>query len=41
MSPEQTKASADVLSFPRVSGDEPETPTADQPHYTFSPREWG
>ena len=27
--------------FPRVSGDEPDVPSADQPHYVFSPRERG
>ena len=27
--------------FPRVSGDEPKTTTAKQPHFKFSLREWG
>ena len=27
--------------FPRTRGDEPETPNADQPHYTFSPHARG
>ena len=41
MSPMSARANPQVWRFPRVSGDEPETPTADQPHYTFSPRERG
>ena len=41
MSPEQTRQSADVLSFPRVSGDEPPTHPRPRQPQPFSPRERG
>ena len=41
MRPEQTKVSADVLSFPRVSGDAPSLRTPTTPVMMFSPRERG
>ena len=41
MSPRYATIYTPDTSFPRVSGDEPEVPSADQPHYVFSPRERG
>ena len=41
MSPPIAALAKTLARFPRVSGDEPKTATAKQPHFKFSPREWG
>ena len=41
MSPRSLDEGAREFSFPRVSGDEPATPTTCLPGAEFSPREWG
>ena len=41
MSRLQVTGTSRMTRFPRVSGDEPKTATARQPHFKFSPRERG